>query len=763
MGRVRSVGFWVGLAIVIAGFSGCGKKSSGIAPVTIHLSPATLSLEQGKFSGLLVTDQNGAGIAIGKITWQASDSSALSVAPLSGVPAVCAGTWNSLTVPTICSPGPARAVQLTATAEGATSAPITVYVHQHIERLVASIVSSPISKCPVGLSAATQFAPAEFADYQVTATNNGNDITSTVGPITWTAQNSTIVTLVTTGTGLLFNQTRATAKTPGQTSLFASAGNATSAPAPFTTCPIAQITLATATGTNSLSFLKGAASQTITATVIDAAGLTLTNPPITWSTSNPTVASVSTAGAVAGLQTGAASITAACLPANCNIGFQPEAPPIYPPTGIGVTVQGAASSTTVYAASSGCWDKALQAPVLGCLSFIIPIPQSSNTPGSPIALPHTPTSMMMSASGTETYVGSCVPRTAGGQPVCNGIAVVSSAGAVTTNNAVTGDVVGVSPTGSKAVISDTSTTPNQVFLYDQAGNTGTQLLLATSDHAKSAVFSPDNFQVYITTYLCTGSPCQPSNEVAGPVYVFDAANQLRRLSAPSAVTAVAFHPSGAFVYITQATNAVTVLNTSDNSIAASPDGTQTLALPGAPQFLRALNDWDELTHATRFMAFNGPNATGGEIITATSATPPPTSSPCAGANSFSVCNATTPLIDFNQGPLDVSEFLLSSDGSTAYVVPRNFSSVFSYNLVSQGKTGIALVGGQATTTGGLTTDGAFLYVGSADGLVHVLNTAFSSDTLQISPISGSTNAITSMCSISTATQPCNPDFVLVKP
>ena len=119
--------------------------------------------------------------------------------------------------------------------------------------------------------------------------------------------------------------------------------------------------------------------------------------------------------------------------------------------------------------------------------------------------------------------------------------------------------------------------------------------------------------------------------------------------------------------------------------------------------------------------------------------------------------------DFGQGPLDASQFLLSSDASTAYVIPRNFSSVFSYNLQSQLKGGISLTGAQPPTTGGLTTDGAFLYVGSKDGLVHILNTTFSGDTLQISPISSTTNPATSMCSISTATQPCNPDFVLVKP
>jgi hypothetical protein len=333
---------------------------------------------------------------------------------------------------------------------------------------------------------------------------------------------------------------------------------------------------------------------------------------------------------------------------------------------------------------------------------------------------------------------------------------------VTSNNSVTGDVIGVSPSGTKAVVSDTSTTPNQVFLYDQPSNAGTQLLLNTTDHAKSAVFSADTFLVYITTYQCTASPCQTSNEVPGPVYVFDAINQLRRLAAPTGVTDPAFHPSGALVYMATAANTVTALNTSDSSLAASPNNTQTVALPGRPEFFRALHDWDDATRTTRFIALNGPNAPDGEIISATSSTLPP-AAPCASVDPFAICNALGLHFDFGQGPLDTSQFLLSSDATTAYVIPHNFSSVFSYSLQSQQKGGISLTGAQPATTGGLTTDGAFLYVGSTDGLVHVLNTTFSSDALQVSPVSSSTNPSTAMCSISTASQPCNPDFVLVKP
>jgi hypothetical protein len=771
MGRVRS--FWMlpgtllALAALLSALAGCGGKTASVAPKTLTIAPSVLSLEQGTSANLTVTDNGGTTISAATITWQISVSSAVTV---SRGGTACAGTWDSLTAPTVCTPGPATVVQLTASAEGATSAPIKVFVHQHIERLVAcpvglSVCPSPPPPTPC-LSGVSLNAVADFADYQVQAFNQNTDITATIGPINWAAANTTVATLSTTATGLLFNQVQVTAKTPGQTQFFATAGNTTSTPVTFITCPLVSIVLATATGGNSLSLPKGSASQTITATVLDLAGRELTNPPLTWSSTNPTVASVSTAGVIAGLQTGGASVTASCIPTTCNIGFPAQTvPPFYPSTGISVNVTGTPSTSTAYVASSGCWDRTA-GPILGCISSIIPIPQSTNTPGAPITLPHIPTSMIMNGSGNNIYVGSCVPRTAGGLPVCNGIAVVvASSGAVTINNSVTGDVVGVSLSGIKAVVSDTSTTPNQVFLYDQPSNSGTQLILAPTDHAKSAVFSSDGFQAYITTFQCTASPCQPSNEVPGPLYVFDAVNGLRLLSTPAGVTDVAFHPSGAFAYMAQGASTVTVLNTSNNNVAKDPGGAQQIKpTPGAPQFIRAVGDWDGLTHTTRFIALNGPNATGLEIITATTpAIPGDPICPLVNSPQLTICNTVGPLVDLNQGPIAATQFLLSTDGSTAYVVPQNFSSVFSYNTLTGGESGIALVGAQSPTTGGLTSDGALIYVGSTDGLLHALNTSTLIDQQQIVPVSGSTTPPTNMCSIPSATQPCNPDFVLVKP
>jgi hypothetical protein len=223
--------------------------------------------------------------------------------------------------------------------------------------------------------------------------------------------------------------------------------------------------------------------------------------------------------------------------------------------------------------------------------------------------------------------------------------------------------------------------------------------------------------------------------------VYDPVNSLRKLVSPTGVTDIAFHPTGAFAYMAQATNSVTALNVCNNQVA------QTTSLPGSPQFIRPLPD------GASFVALNGPNATGLEIIDVTA----------GGVGCPLVAsNTVRPLIDLNQGPFVATQFLLSADGTVAYVIPQNFSSVFSYGIQSGTKNTIALVGAQPPTTGALTTDGQSLFVGSTDSLLHVLDIGSLQDTQRITLSTNSSPAI-GMCSIFSATQPCYPDFVVIKP
>jgi hypothetical protein len=71
--------------------------------------------------------------------------------------------------------------------------------------------------------------------------------------------------------------------------------------------PVASVVVTPATATVTLGL-----SATLQATVKDAAGTPLTGRTITWSSNNPSVASVASGGVVAGLAVGTATITATC-------------------------------------------------------------------------------------------------------------------------------------------------------------------------------------------------------------------------------------------------------------------------------------------------------------------------------------------------------------------------------------------------------------------------------------------------------------------
>jgi len=198
------------------------------------------------------------------------------------------------------------------------------------------------------------------------AFSQGSDITASVGPFTWTALDSSVVTLtpiVNLAYDFATNQATATAAAPGITQIYASASNVTSTSFQqphlpnqnpnlvfdfFETCPIQNIALELGSaGSGQTSFVtsKGT-SETVVATVTDVmgnsslpntnGGVVLSKIPLTWSATQPGVISTGTAAACTQSCTlttplpGAGSVTASCAPPTCNIGF-PEAPAVLSP------------------------------------------------------------------------------------------------------------------------------------------------------------------------------------------------------------------------------------------------------------------------------------------------------------------------------------------------------------------------------------------------------------------------------------------------
>ena len=244
------------------------------------------------FSG---SPQNSKGVAFTEpVSYQSSNPAVLTIASNGNA---CAGTWNSLGAPQICTPGPVGTAQVVATSMGVSSPPTTVYVHQHIDSVIVSPVpTSPPTPAPPCISKGLT------ANYQATAFSRGTDITATVGTFTWQTLNSAVATANTVTvsnpvSGLVSGQMQATAATPGMTSIFASISGVNSVPVNFITCPVQSITLTVNGSSSNPVIVSKGGSKTVVATVLDTLGATIASATIpgsflTWSSSDPAIASV---------------------------------------------------------------------------------------------------------------------------------------------------------------------------------------------------------------------------------------------------------------------------------------------------------------------------------------------------------------------------------------------------------------------------------------------------------------------------------------
>jgi len=119
---------------------------------------------------------------------------------------------------------------------------------------------------------------------------------------------------------------------------------------------------------------------------------------------------------------------------------------------------------------------------------------------------------------------------------------------------------------------------------------------------------------------------------------------------------------------------------------------------------------------------------------------------------------------FNLGQTNFvpTQFIISSDGSTAYVVAENLASVLVFNIPNRTSSAIPPLSGNAIPLqAALTPDGTLLYIGASDGTVHVVDTVTGGDIQQISFPQNPTTLQGGLCSEVMFT--CNPDLIAVKP
>ncbi len=765
----RCPGFLFILTIVsLAALSGCvGKSTSnsqsgGVQSVTLNPS-SNISLELGKTQNFSATAHNAAGQSVfATIHFTAGCTDQVPCAPISiannGV--ACAGTWDSLSNPVICTPGVAGVASVTAQAEGVSSAPTTVYIHQHIQN---------IQVAPVGVPTTTCFSQGVIWNFQATAFGaQGVDITNTVGPINWSSTTANVLT-VDSIKGLPNNQVQVTAKDPGVTQLFASVSGTTSSPEDYTTCLVKSIMLQIQGGSGNSTSINAGGTKTIVATVVDTLDVTLTKPPLTWSTSNPKIATVSTAGVVTARQTaGAADISASCTPPTCNIGILPGLP-VYStggtlPTGqpaFGVitaqVTQTKPPTATAWTATTDCGDN------FNCTSVIFPVTAGNNPVGGSGTLPYTPNSLLFNPAGSRAYLGSSkglmFVDLSGQSPT---ISTVSQA-TTPCNVAVCGKPLTISADGNRVVVADTISDPNQVYIFDAAHATSppTDLLIPG---ATAAAFSPDQMKIFILSDT-------------GKMYVVSTVDALTSVGISGGATDVAFSADGSFAYVAgtpgntvSGYSVCTTNNVPDNVLNGVP-------VPGFPLAISPLPSlqFDHLGRlAQSVLALTPPTI---DIFTVGFVQNPLVEQPPNSGKFF--CQPPTvqpddvdfPPKSFNlgQGTFTPLYMQVTGDGSQVILVAQNIPAVLIFDVNGGTTTAIPLANNASPLAASATLDGTQVFVAACDadhvnpntcGSVHIVNTQSGGDIQQAVYTNVNTND--NMCNNLPGTT-CLPNLIAVRP
>ena len=725
-----------GLLIACGGGVTTQVVKNGV-PASVSLnSPNNLSLELGKTRAFSASAQNALGTTIAE-TFE-YESSAPGILTIAANGNACAGTWDSLTAPTLCTPGSTGIAQVTAIANGVSSPPVSVYVHQRVTRVVIQKVpNQPPSFSNSCYTRGIPVGPESvlYEAFAYSGSSGTNDITATVGPFTWgtvsvanQSSGSAAVLLGSAGPTAPLNQETAFANTPGMSSIFSSAGGVTSQPLPFVTCPVQSIVLSiNGAPVSATPILLGSAqgSVTVNATATDSVGLTLTGVPLTWSSSDPESVSVSgntssvytSTGSVGVVTSGGAAITASCTPPACNGGIYPSLA-VYPDQAASfITRTSQAPTTSAFFATTTACSQTSQS----CTPRIVPITRTgSSAPfaaGTPTSLPSSPNSFSFGpVTGAVGYLGV---QNSGlgsqGLMAFNGSAATSVAGTV-------GQVMGISPDGNTVVLSDTTDSPSRIIICRSCASARniTQLpfpsVSAVAFSPEGSVGGSSGFKIYAVS---AGS-C-PGTSSSGCLLVVSTVDAPKTVPLLSPATGAAFIGDGAVGYIAGGDPAgVTYLPTCD----VPPSSAGLLpTVSAASLLLRTMPDGQSV------LSLAPPNL---QTITTTLA-----GSGCpAPRGNLTIAPTVGPTFNLGQGVFNPKQFILSPDGSTVYIVAQTTGGaslpyIITANLTTQTSSLISLAGNATPLTAALSHAGDLLFVGATDGQVHVIDTTSGVDTQQV--------------------------------
>ena len=810
-----------GLAIILmwTGF-GCGGHTTprfSPFPGTITLTPSTTtSIQLGSVLPFTASARNaGNQIVNTAFTFASSDTSILNISP---VGLACAGHWDASF--TICTAGGVGVVQVIAEALGTSSPPTLVFVHPPIDNIIVAGILPPNQTVQEPC-----LSQSQTMTVQAQAFSQGQDVTATVGPFTFTANNPGVVTLtpllsdiVINGTryNIATNQATATAATPGIAQIFASASGVSSSSfrqpqyqktvngsvqtSPlldfFETCPIQSIQVELgAAGSKLTSFevAKGSAAQTAVATLTDVMGnsslpnntgaIVLSKIPLTWTSSQTAVvnppASCGQTCSLAAANPGAAAITASCSPPSCNIGF----PKI--PTSLS-TPQLLAQCAAFFQLAS-------------CQQFIPePVYSSPTTP----LLPNSTGSISAVITGTAS--AATVLATSTGCATTSPTDCTTSLYSVSTSNAA--------PSAPSA-----SPTPPNSLLFDLAGdkafvgsNFGPETVttssigsgtsstftplgaftgsaLAVSRTGTMAVFtSPD--QVFVTNssgqsvtalniFNASAAAFSPDGLKAfifgfdsnnNPnLYVYSTQQALQVINLPpkTTVNSIAFSANGAFAYVVEpslgAAGAAVSVYNTCNNLPAQNSGGINQVIPLSEPPIA----FRALPDGVNFIALHSDGTFDRFSATVAPVTAATLSQPATSALCpLRVSHKPLPPMSLNQGPIHAMNFFVSPDGTLIYVIASDRASILIFNVTTQAvSSAIPLVNDATPVSADMSVDTATVAVAGSDGFLHLITTANGgNDNNQVSfPILP--NFSNPFCNFTPQGGPCTLNFASVKP
>jgi hypothetical protein len=701
----------------------------------------------------------------------------------------CAGTWDASVA--ICNPGTPGVAVVEAVANGVHSPQTFVYIHQHIDSLTIQNAQSqpPLYDC---------FSQGQTWIYKATAFSQGVDITSSVGPISWSASNIGVVTTiqyVVPNQPTILNQVQVTAKAPGITQLYATVSNTSSNPMPFTTCLVKAIYLQVggqAQAGNSITVDNGS-TVPVTAIVVDTLnGITtsprLAEPPLTWSTTNPEVAlfttttnSTGTNNATARPNLGGATITASCTPPSCNIGVFPSLPiyatdclqtsstPCNLPDGlpgngygsiaVNVTSTAKTPTYTAWAATTGCQDQ------IGCSSSMFTVTSGTKPIGSILTLSRTPNSILMNhVTGPRLYIGSDQGLMYVDTTAASPSPTLISTSTTPCNVSLCGKVLAVSNDGKLAVVSDTISTPSQVYIYN-GGTSGAAPvdLIIPGQTVTAAAFSPDQLKVFLLTN-------------SGNLYVYSTIDALSSVPVATSVSDVKFSADGSFAYIagTPAANLVSGYATCDTPTTNVLNGVSITNTPVAlyPMPMLPLNPHGNTTQPV--LVLDPPNV---DMFGVTVEQNPLLYDHFVCAPPTVTLDTTYPKTSFNLGQGNFTPIYsqLVADGSQLIVVAKNIPAVLLFNTLSGTTTSVPLVNGASPLSASASTDGSQVFIAACDqyapdgvtcasGSIHLVNTQSGGDFQQVPYVNINNNNDHNMCDNGGNPAPqCLPDLIAIKP